>query len=93
VQVSTGASGNLDDSFLRSKKWLLNERKRQWQEEDKSTRSSDANGNDAIKMSERNRNTSSKLPNQYAKVKNAVKEFKMTQIIIMDLMMNSLKKL
>jgi hypothetical protein len=58
---------------LEAKKWLLNERKRQQQEEDKSKKSSDANGNDAFKMSERNKNTSSKLPNQYAKVKYAVK--------------------
>ena len=58
---------------LEAKKWLLNERKRQQQEEDKSKKSSDTNGNDAFKMSERNKNTSSKLPNQYAKVKNAVK--------------------
>ena len=34
----------------------------------------DTNGNDTFKMSERNKNTSSKLPNQYAKVKNAVRE-------------------
>ena len=58
---------------LEAKKWLLNERKRQQQEEDNSKRSSDKNGNDAFKMSERNKNTSSKLPNQYAKVKNAAK--------------------
>jgi hypothetical protein len=58
---------------LEAKKWLLNERKRQQQEEDKSKKSSDTNDNDAFKMSESNNNTSSKLPNQYAKVKNAVK--------------------
>jgi hypothetical protein len=60
---------------LEAKKWLLNERKkkRQQQEEYKSKRSSDTNGNDAFKMSERSKITSSKLPNQYAKVKNAVK--------------------
>jgi hypothetical protein len=58
---------------LEAKKWLLNERKRQQQEEDKSKKSSDTNENDAFKMSERNKNTSSKLPSQYAKVKNAVK--------------------
>jgi hypothetical protein len=58
---------------LEAKKWLLNERKRQQQEEDKSKMSSGTNGNDAFKMSERNKNTSSKLPNQFAKVKNAVK--------------------
>jgi hypothetical protein len=58
---------------LEAKKWLLNERKRQQQEEDKSKKSSDTNGNDAFKMSERNKNNSSKLPNQYAKVKNTAK--------------------
>jgi hypothetical protein len=58
---------------LEAKKWLLNERKRQQQGEDKSKKSSDTNGNDAFKMSERNKNDSSKLPNQYAKVKSAVK--------------------
>jgi hypothetical protein len=36
-------------------------------------RTSDTNGNDAFKISERNKNTSSKLPNQYAKVKNTAK--------------------
>jgi hypothetical protein len=51
----------------------LNEGEHQQQEEDKSKRSSGTNENDAFKMSERNKNTSSKLPNQYAKVKNAVK--------------------
>jgi hypothetical protein len=56
-----------------AKKWLLNERKHQQQEEDKSKKSSDTNGNDALKLSERNKNTSSKLPNQNAKVKYAVK--------------------
>jgi hypothetical protein len=59
---------------LEAKKWLLNERKRQQQEENKSKKSSDTDGNDAIKMSECNNNTSSnQLPNQCAKVKNAVK--------------------
>jgi hypothetical protein len=58
---------------LEAKKWLLNERKRQQQEEDTPKKSSDTNGNGALKMSERNKNTSSKLPNQYAKVKNAAK--------------------
>jgi hypothetical protein len=58
---------------LEAKKWLLNERKRQQQEEDKSEKSSVTNGNDAFKMSERNKSTSSKLPNQYAKAKNAAK--------------------
>jgi hypothetical protein len=58
---------------LEAKEWLLNERKRQQQEEDKSKTSLDTNGNDTCKMSQRTKNTSSKLPNQYAKVKNAVK--------------------
>jgi hypothetical protein len=70
VQVSTNTFSDLDDSFLAGKKWLLNERKCQQQEEDKSKKSSDTNGNDALRW---NKNTSSKLPNQYAKVKNAVK--------------------
>jgi hypothetical protein len=58
---------------LEAKKWLINERKHQQQEEDKSKKSSDTNGNDAFKMSERNKNSSSKLPNQYAKVENNAK--------------------
>jgi hypothetical protein len=40
---------------LKAKKWLLNEGKRQQQEEDNSKKSSDTNGNDAFKMSERNK--------------------------------------
>jgi hypothetical protein len=49
-----------------------------------------------IQMERRNKNSSSKLSNQYAKIKNAVKgrkKFKMIQTIIMDLLLNSLKKL
>jgi hypothetical protein len=57
----------------------LNERKRQQQEEDKSKKSPDTNGNDVLTMFERNKNTSSKLPNRYAKVKNAVKGEKEVQ--------------
>jgi hypothetical protein len=41
---------------LEAKKWLLNERKCQQPEEDKSKKSSGTNGNDAFKMSERNKN-------------------------------------
>jgi hypothetical protein len=58
---------------LEAKKWLLNERKRQQQEEDKSEKSSDTKGKDVFKFSERNKNTSSNMPNQYAKLKNTVK--------------------
>jgi hypothetical protein len=58
---------------LEAKKWLLIERKRQQQDEDKSKKSSDTMGNDALTLSEKNKNTSSNIPNQYAKVKNAVK--------------------
>jgi hypothetical protein len=50
---------------LKGTRTLLNERKRQQQEEDKSKKSSETNGNDAVKMSERNKNTSSRLTNQY----------------------------
>jgi hypothetical protein len=39
----------------------------------KSKRLSDTKRNGAFKMSERNKNTSSKQPNQYAKVKNTAK--------------------
>jgi hypothetical protein len=58
---------------LEAKKWMINERKRQQPEEDKSKMSSDKNGNDTFNMSERNKNTSPKLPNQYTKVKNTAR--------------------
>jgi hypothetical protein len=63
----------MDDSFVTGKEWLLNETKREQQEEHKYKKLSDTKGNDALKLSERNKNTSSNVPNQYAKVKNAVK--------------------
>jgi hypothetical protein len=55
-----------------AKKWLLNERTPQQQEEDKSKKSSDIKRNDALKLSKRNKNTSSNIPNQFAKVKNTM---------------------
>ena len=54
-----------------AKKWLLNERKRQQQEDDKLKKSS--SGKDTIKVSEKERNNSSNMPSQYARVKNTVK--------------------
>jgi hypothetical protein len=58
---------------LGTEKWLLNERECQQQEKDKYKKSSDTNGNNIFKVSERNKNTSSNIPNQDAKVKNTVK--------------------
>jgi hypothetical protein len=58
---------------LQAKKWLLNKRKRQRQFEDKSKSLSDTIGNDTFVMSERNKNTSSIIPNECAKVKNSLK--------------------
>jgi hypothetical protein len=46
---------------FKAKKWLLNERKRQQQQEDKAKKSSDINGNDALKLSKRHKNTSSNI--------------------------------
>ena len=76
-----------------AKKWLLNERKRQQQEDDKLKKSS--SGKDTIKESEKERNSSSNMPSQYAKVKNTMKgrkKFKIVQSTIMGLLMNFLKK-
>ena len=63
---------------LEAKKWLLNERKRQQQEDDKMKKSSNpiSKDNDKFKSSGQNGSNSSSntnMPNQYAKVKNAVK--------------------
>ena len=54
-----------------AKKWLLSERKRQKQEDDKLKKSSSCK--DTIKVSEKERNNSSNIPSQYARVKNTVK--------------------
>jgi hypothetical protein len=71
LHVLDKTEDDLDESWECTK--VINERKRQQQEEDKYKKSSHTNGNDTFKMSERNKNTSSKLPNQYAKVKNTAK--------------------
>jgi hypothetical protein len=67
----------LDDSFVRRKKWLLNERKSQQQEDDKLKRSSNSNNTkDTAKFSGKdntNSRSDSNIPNQYANVKNVVK--------------------
>jgi hypothetical protein len=54
-----------------AKKWLLNERKRQQQENDKMKKA--ANKKDTIKVPEKDRTDSSNIQSQYAKVKNTVK--------------------
>jgi hypothetical protein len=54
-----------------AKKWLLNERKRQRQENDKIKMSSSKK--DTFKVPEKDRTIYSNMPNQYAKVKNTVK--------------------
>jgi len=63
---------------LEAKKWLLNERKRQQQEDDKLKKSSNpiSKDHDKFKSSGQSGSNSSShtnMPNQYAKVKNAVK--------------------
>jgi hypothetical protein len=58
---------SLLELFFYFRKSLLN------QQEDKSKKLSDTKGDYALKSSERNKNTSSNMQNQYAKVKNAVK--------------------
>jgi hypothetical protein len=56
---------------MEAKKWLLNERKHQQQEDDKMKMSSSKK--DTIKIPEKDRANPSNMPNQYAKVKNTVK--------------------
>jgi hypothetical protein len=61
---------------LEAKKWLLNERKRQQQEDDKLKKSSNSVSRDTPKSSSiepGNPSSNSNMPNQYARVKNAVK--------------------
>jgi hypothetical protein len=61
---------------LEAKKWLLNERKRQQQEDDKLKKSSNSTSRDTIKPSSTefaNLDSNSNMPNQYARLKNAVK--------------------
>jgi hypothetical protein len=56
--------------FVEAKKWLLNERKQQQQqqqqEDDKMKKSSSKNN--TVKAPEKDRNHTSNMPNQYAKV-------------------------
>ena len=68
----------LNSLSLEAKKWLLNERKRQQLEDDKLKKSSNpiSKDNDKFKSSGQSGSNSSShtnMPNQYAKVKNAVK--------------------
>jgi hypothetical protein len=61
---------------LEAKKWLLNERKRQQIEDDKLKKSSNSSSRDTPKSSTvetGNPSSNSDMPNQYARVKNAVK--------------------
>jgi hypothetical protein len=51
---------------VEAKKWLLNVRKQQQQEDDKMKKSSSKNN--TVKVPEKDRNHTSNMPNQYAKV-------------------------
>jgi hypothetical protein len=55
---------------LEAKKWLLNERKRQQQEDDKTKKSLALSKSTAIPNDKETNN--SKMPNQFARVKNVV---------------------
>jgi hypothetical protein len=77
---------------LESNKWLLNERKRQQQEDDKMKKSLALSKSKAVPNDKETSN--SKIPNQYARVKNVVKGEDVIKekikIILMLLMMNFL---
>ena len=79
---------------LEAMKWLVNERKRQQQEDDKLKKSSNLSSKDINKykylgQSGSNSSSSLNMPNQYAKVKNAVKG-RMTSKIRQQTLMPSL---
>jgi hypothetical protein len=57
---------------LEDKKWLLNERKRQQQEDEEMKKSLALSKSTAVPNDKETRN-SSNIPNQYARVKNVVK--------------------
>jgi hypothetical protein len=63
---------------LEAKKWLLNKRKHQQQEDDKTKKHLALNNEDATKIPDKD-SSNSNIPNQYARVQNTVRREEVVQ--------------
>jgi hypothetical protein len=54
--------------FVEAKKWLLNERKQQQQQQEDDKMKKSSSKKNTVKVPEKDRNHTSNMPNQYAKV-------------------------